>query len=59
MSRSKNSRRTKAAHVGRDLWGKRPLSGWSHSADNKRLARQLERVRARRESLAQIKELTR
>lgn len=45
MSRSKNSRRTKSAHVGRELWSKRPLSGFAHNAENKRLSRKIERAR--------------
>ncbi len=43
--RSENQRAEQHGHHGRDLWGARPLSGWSKTADNKRLSRRLERRR--------------
>ena len=48
--RTENQRAEEHGHPGRDLWGARPLSGWPKSAENKRLARRLERRRANRQS---------
>lgn len=36
-----------AKHAGRDLWGRRPLSGWPHCSLHKRICRRLERRAAR------------
>lgn len=45
-------RAEKSGHVGRELWGARPLAGWCKTAANKLLARRLERARLRRETAA-------
>lgn len=45
MSRSRNWQKGKQNC---DLWGARPMSGRPHSAQNKRICRKLERVRAKR-----------
>lgn len=43
-------RAEKSGHVGRELWGARPLAGWCKTAANKLLARRLERRRMNREA---------
>lgn len=44
MSRSENTRRQ---HHNRELWGGRPLDGYKQNGENKRMARQIERARAK------------
>lgn len=46
--RSENQRAEQKGHVGRELWGARPLANYSKTAANKRLARRLERRRLNR-----------
>lgn len=46
--RTENEHAERHGHCGRDLWGARPLAGWTKSAANKRLARRLERRRLNR-----------
>lgn len=43
MSRTKHHRNQKDQHLGKDLWSKRPLSGESFTAKNKKLSRKIER----------------
>jgi hypothetical protein len=43
MSRTGHHRK----HPGRDLWARRPCSGWSHCALHKRICRRIERRTAR------------
>lgn len=43
-------RAERAGHVGRELWGARPLAGWCKTAANKLLARRLERRRMNRDA---------
>ena len=46
--RSENQRAEQRGKLSQDLWGARPCAGWTRSAENKRLARRLERRRANR-----------
>ncbi len=45
MSRTRHHREQKNRHNGRDLWSRRPCSGYSYCAESKKLTRRLERVR--------------
>lgn len=44
MSRSENTRRQ---HRNREMWSGRPLDGYERNGENKRIARQIERARAK------------
>ena len=46
--RSENQRAEQRGKLSQELWGARPLAGWTRSAENKRLARRLGRRRADR-----------
>lgn len=50
--KGENDRAAGKSNKMKDLWGRRPLSTWPHSAENKRLSRRIER-RQMKHALAQ------
>lgn len=54
MSRTK-SNIPKSERGGYELWSRRPLAGYSHNSQNKRLCRRIERSRKRREIEVELK----
>jgi hypothetical protein len=57
VAQDHGTRGAKGQSPGRDLWGKRPMAGNSHSSDNKRFCRRIERRMAESELRKELEEI--